>query len=200
MKLSASKRQQILDAALLEFQNRGFKSSSMDSISKLAAVSKRTVYNHFSSKDELFVSVVLYSIEKMRAVNNTDFDPELSTEQQLKTIALSEIRLLQSAQTLQFARMMLAELISNPKIAQLLESKRPSFETKFDQWLKAAIKHGALSVTDHATAIQQFFNLLKGSAFWPALLQRKLLSKAEIEKVAQSTVTLFLNSYAKEPD
>ncbi|MBC8212737.1 MAG: TetR/AcrR family transcriptional regulator [Gammaproteobacteria bacterium] len=199
MNFSASKRQQIIDAALLEFQNRGFKSSSMDSISKQAEVSKRTVYNHFNSKDELFISVVLYALEKMHDVISTDFDPDSCIEQQLTRIALAEIDLLQSEQLLPFARMLMAELISNPKMALLLESKRPSFETKFDQWLKAAVKHGALSVADFEIAIQQFFGILKGSAFWPALLERKKLSKKQAEKVAQSTVSMFLNSYASRP-
>jgi len=171
----------------------------MDSISRQAEVSKRTVYNHFNSKDELFISVVLYTLEKMHDVISTEFDPGRCIEKQLTRIALAEIDLLQSEQLLPFARMLMAELISNPKMALLLESKRPSFETKFDQWLKAAVKHGALSVSDFEIAIQQFFGILKGSAFWPALLERKKLSKKQAEKVAQSTVSMFLNSYAKRP-
>jgi TetR/AcrR family transcriptional regulator of autoinduction and epiphytic fitness len=198
MKLSETKRRQIIHAALLEFQNRGFKSSSMDIISRKAEVSKRTVYNHFPSKDELFISVVLHALEKMHDVISTRFDPDTCIKKQLTHIALAEIGLLQSEEVLQFARMLLAELISSPNMAQLLESRRPSFETKFDQWLKAAVQHGALTIPDYETAVQQFFSLLKGSAFWPALLERKTMSKKQAEKVALSTVSLFLNSYANK--
>lgn len=199
MKLSESKRLQILNAALIEFQSRGFKSSNMDSISKLADVSKRTVYNHFSSKNELFVSVVFHSLEQMRSVDSADFDPTVSIKKQLTRIALSEIRLLQSEQLLPFARMLMTESIDNPKMAQLLESKRPSFEAQFDHWLKDAVKQGSLSITDYDTAIQQFFSILKGSAFWPAVLQMKTLSKKQATELAQSTASMFLNSYAKAP-
>jgi TetR/AcrR family transcriptional regulator of autoinduction and epiphytic fitness len=49
MAISDDKRGQILDAAVAEFQERGFAGASMDRIAERANVSKRTVYNHFDS-------------------------------------------------------------------------------------------------------------------------------------------------------
>ena len=53
-RLTDRKREAILSAAVEEFRTAGYEATSMDRIAAAAGVSKRTVYNHFPSKDELF--------------------------------------------------------------------------------------------------------------------------------------------------
>jgi len=57
-RLTDRKRAAIVAAAIAEFRARGFESTSMDRIATEAGVSKRTVYNHFASKDELFSQIL----------------------------------------------------------------------------------------------------------------------------------------------
>ncbi len=57
-RLTDRKRVAIVDAAIAEFREHGFDATSMDRIAATAAVSKRTVYNHFPSKDELFAEIL----------------------------------------------------------------------------------------------------------------------------------------------
>lgn len=58
MKLSEQKRVHILDAAEQLFFENGVANTSMDEVAKTAAVSKRTVYNHFETKDALFTPLL----------------------------------------------------------------------------------------------------------------------------------------------
>jgi AcrR family transcriptional regulator len=51
-------RRQILDAAYESFYKRGFTRSSVDEIAAMARVTKRTLYNHFDSKDNLLAAVL----------------------------------------------------------------------------------------------------------------------------------------------
>ena len=51
---TSQKRHEILDAAIREFQAVGYDNTSMDRIAESAGASKRTVYNHFASKELLF--------------------------------------------------------------------------------------------------------------------------------------------------
>ncbi|HEY8527434.1 MAG TPA: TetR/AcrR family transcriptional regulator [Acidimicrobiales bacterium] len=48
-----TKREQILDAARRCFYERGITATGVDAIAAAAGVSKRTLYNHFASKDDL---------------------------------------------------------------------------------------------------------------------------------------------------
>jgi AcrR family transcriptional regulator len=51
-------RRQILDAAYESFYRKGFARSSVDEIALAAKVTKRTLYNHFDSKDNLLAAVL----------------------------------------------------------------------------------------------------------------------------------------------
>ena len=55
---AAIKRDSILEAAIRAFRDVGYECTSMDRIAELAGASKRTVYNHFPSKEALFQAVV----------------------------------------------------------------------------------------------------------------------------------------------
>jgi AcrR family transcriptional regulator len=53
-----SKREQIVTEALKLFYREGFNATGVDRISAQAGVSKKTLYNHFKSKDELVLTTL----------------------------------------------------------------------------------------------------------------------------------------------
>lgn len=53
-----SKREQIVSVALKLFYQNGFHATGIDRIIKEAKVSKKTLYNHFKSKDELVLAAL----------------------------------------------------------------------------------------------------------------------------------------------
>jgi AcrR family transcriptional regulator len=53
-----SKREQIVSVALKLFYQNGFHATGIDRIIKEAGVSKKTLYNHFKSKDELVLAAL----------------------------------------------------------------------------------------------------------------------------------------------
>jgi AcrR family transcriptional regulator len=52
------RRKQILEAALVEFGRRGFAATSIARIAERVGISKGNVYVHFSSKDEIFETLL----------------------------------------------------------------------------------------------------------------------------------------------
>jgi AcrR family transcriptional regulator len=55
---SAETRQQIIDAAYTLFYQSGFMRTGVDAIANAAGITKRTLYQHFYSKDELIGAVL----------------------------------------------------------------------------------------------------------------------------------------------
>ena len=55
---SAETRQQIIDAAYTLFYQSGFIRAGVDAIANAAGITKRTLYQHFGSKDELIEAVL----------------------------------------------------------------------------------------------------------------------------------------------
>jgi len=62
------KKDAVLDAAKRRFHRFGVKKTTMDEISSDAGVSKKTVYEIFRSKDELFVSLFIRETLKVRKI------------------------------------------------------------------------------------------------------------------------------------
>ena len=56
---SDAKREAIIQAATQAFQEYGVNGTSMDKLAELANVSKRTVYNHFATKEDLVMHLVI---------------------------------------------------------------------------------------------------------------------------------------------
>ncbi len=55
---SEEKRQAILEIAKDSFTKQGFEQTSMSHIAKMLGGSKATLYNYFSSKEEIFTAVM----------------------------------------------------------------------------------------------------------------------------------------------
>ena len=76
-----SKREQIVSVALELFYQNGFHATGIDRIIKEAGVSKKTLYNHFRSKDELVLAALrkrdeLFRNNLMRKVERLSHVPK----------------------------------------------------------------------------------------------------------------------------
>ena len=60
---AAKTREKIIDAAYGLFWRQGFVRASMDDIAARASITKRTLYQHFRSKDDLMVVVLAHANE-----------------------------------------------------------------------------------------------------------------------------------------
>ncbi len=59
------KRSRIIDAAFQLFSTRNYYEVMIDDVAKLASIAKGTVYNYFSSKEELYFSIMRLRMEKL---------------------------------------------------------------------------------------------------------------------------------------
>jgi AcrR family transcriptional regulator len=62
---AADRREAILDAARSAFAERGFHKTSLDSVAERAGVSKALLYEHFSSKRELYVAMLEMHVHEL---------------------------------------------------------------------------------------------------------------------------------------
>jgi AcrR family transcriptional regulator len=64
--IGSSKREQLIQAALELFSKNGFHAVGVDTISERANITKRTLYHHFKSKEELILAALRYYDERFR--------------------------------------------------------------------------------------------------------------------------------------
>ena len=195
--LNKEKRTAIVDAALAEFSENGFAATSMDRVAARANVSKRTVYNHFPSKDTLFEALTQEWLESAVQSLEQPYNPHESLEHQLKQIALSELDALKSARFLELARVSLVEYTRSPEKARVAYAKFRQNENGLIRWLRHAAQDGRLKIEDATFSAEQFTSLIKAFAFWPQVIaDEPAPGEMEREAIVDSAVAMFLNHYS----
>lgn len=81
---NAQSRQRILDAALLEFSEKGYEGASLNTVCAQHGISKGVIYHHFRDKDEIYLLCVGRCFDEMTAyLRQSTGALEGSTEQKL---------------------------------------------------------------------------------------------------------------------
>jgi AcrR family transcriptional regulator len=84
-------RRRILDAAYRLFRRKGFTRVSMDDIAAATAVTKRTLYHHFTSKDALLGAVLDAQQELALAAFRTFGDRMAGSPEQMITAMFEQL-------------------------------------------------------------------------------------------------------------
>lgn len=67
--LELSLREKILQAAVLEFGDKGYEGARMDEIAKASGASKQVCYHHFKSKEDLFAQALKAAYQAFRGTD-----------------------------------------------------------------------------------------------------------------------------------
>lgn len=196
-RLTDRKREAIVRAAVEEFRSAGYEATSMDRIAAVAGVSKRTVYNHFPSKEELFALILEELWQSSVASIELPYRADQPLDVQLLQLLRQKLDLLGDANFIDLARVAMAEIIHSPERAQAIVCRMGEKESGVSAWIRAAIADGRLREVDPEFAGHQLQGLVKSFAFWPQVTMGQApLAPKERTRVAESAVAMFLGFYA----
>lgn len=196
-RLTDRKRAAILEAAVAEFRHAGYEATSMDRIAASAGVSKRTVYNHFPSKDELFAHILQQLLARSLSSPDLLYRPDRPLRPQLLELVQQKLQLLHDEAFIDLARVAIAAVIPSPERAQAMFARMGDKEEGLTVWVRAAAADGRLKIEDPQFASMLLQGMIKGFAFWPQItLGQPVLTPAQREQVAQTTTDMFLAYFA----
>lgn len=200
-RLTDRKREAIVQAAIAEFREHGFAGTSMDRVAAAAEVSKRTVYNHFPSKDELFEAILLHLWDRSHALPELRYDAARPLPEQVRAALDAKMQLLDDPSFIALSRVAMAEMMHTPERAQAMVARLSEKEEDLPVWIRAAQADGRLRPgVDAQYAAHQLHGLVKAFAFWPQIaLGQPPLSPAQREQVLSDAVAMFLALYATQP-
>ncbi|WP_350568881.1 TetR/AcrR family transcriptional regulator [Pseudomonas sp. H26/SER47-MNA-CIBAN-0231] len=197
-RLTDRKREAIIQAAIAEFRAHGFEITSMDKIAATAGVSKRTVYNHFPSKEELFAEILNQLWARIIAEPSVSYDREQPLHEQLRLMLREKVQMMADENFLTLARVAIAATIHSPERAQNMIERMGEREEGLTVWIRAAQADGRLKPVDPEFAAHQVQGLLKAFAFWPQIsLGRAALDPDAQNAVAESALVMFLALYQR---
>ena len=197
MKLTEKKRKDILDAAIEEFREQGFPAARVNRIAELAGVSKRTLYKHFESKEQLFQAIIDILLEQIAAAPKLSYRPDAPLRDQLVAAVRDYVSHLNGEHYMGLNRLVMSELLRDQDLARAFLSKAAMQDGPIKALISGAMQAGALRQADPGFAAGQLLSMVKHFLVWPLFLMG---AKAELDTDAVITdcVDMVLAFYGTE--
>lgn len=194
---SETRRQAILDAAAEVFQELGFERASMSTICQRLGYSKATLYNYFSSKEELFSAVVFEATETEFQATHQALDSTLEDiTQALESFGQRLLTLIYSPQVQAVRRLMVSEAGRSDLGRKCYERGPARNEAEIAEFLQQAMRAGKLRKADPRIAALHLRGLLEAEWFERFLFQiLKEVSAKEINETVRRSVAAFMVAY-----
>jgi AcrR family transcriptional regulator len=197
-----AKRQAILDTAYRLFRTQGFDKTSVSQITAEVGGSKATIYNHFPSKEVLFVECMTAAAEdyitdlaeqSVARLDASGTDPGAM----LREFGAGFLKVLCSPDIVATRRLMIAEA-SRSGVGKLFCTKLTALRAHVEAFLSQLMASGALRDDDPQLAAEHLRALLEAEIIEPLLLEAREDSpdEREIALVTDRAVAAFMRAYA----
>jgi TetR/AcrR family transcriptional regulator of autoinduction and epiphytic fitness len=178
------------------FLARGFGSVSMDELAEAAGVARRTLYNQFASKEEIFREMLL----KVSGQLEDAFPPGIGTqgnvEEVLLLVASTILELHKRPEYLGFLRMVVADSRQFPWIAEEFAAVMEPQAERLMRYLAHLTAMGILDCRNPMLAAHQFIGMLNELSLWPWMTGRESVPVPEKE-IIEETIRMFLQHYRR---
>ena len=192
------RREALLSAAEHVFLAKGYVSTTMADIAQAAGMSKKTIYQVFDSKKELFDALMMdrLTVLKMPA-EDADRPPALV----LRAVLLDISRFVLAPKQIALTRLILAEIASTPEVGDVMKTRCVQVETMMQNWLALQIARGVFDIPDIPSAAAMLFGIAFGDFHWHLLLQLgEAPSEAALVARIERSVAVFMREFAAAPE
>ena len=191
-------REVIVAAATRLFLERGFGAVSMDELAAAARVARRTLYNQFASKEEIFREM----LQRVSGQLENAFPPGIETqgdvEAVLRSVARMILQLHKNQDYLGFLRMVVADSRQFPWIAEEFAAVMDPQTERLVRFLAHLTSMGVLDCRNPILAAHQFMGALNDLSLWPWMMGRERIPVPD-EELVEETIRMFLEHYQAAP-
>ena len=183
-----------MEAAERLFFERGFGAVSMDELAEAAGVARRTLYNQFASKEEIFREMLGRASAQLEGAFPPGIETRGDVDDVLSLIARAILQLHQHPEYVGFLRMVMGDSRQFPWIAESFGAVMDPQSDRLVRYLAHLAAMGVLDCPNPALAAHQFMGALNEVTLWPRLIGREGLAIPEDELI-EGTVRMFLRHY-----
>src|ERR1700744_2821852 len=190
------RRETILQIAHAAFLEDGYAATSMSSIAAKVGGSKATLYNYFSSKEELFAAVIA---ERCRDFEELLYDVDLEAQdfrKVLPTLGERAVRWMLRDDSIATFRLITAETGRFPELGRAFYLAGPlKGKEMLAEFFGRATENGHLKPGHTMTMTSHFMALCKGDLQHRKLLNIDKPGDKDIEASVANAVNAFLAAY-----
>ena len=186
------------------FLKSGYLGANMEEIAALSAVSKQTIYKHFSSKEALFVEIVTSMTDAASATVHNNV-PEMAEDRDiagfLHMYAYRQLTVVLTPRLMQLRRLVIGEVARFPELAKILYERGPHrAKVILAQTFQRLAARGLLVMDDPLLAASHFNWLVMSEPLNRAMLlgDDAIPKPAALRRHAAEGVRVFLAAYGKK--
>ncbi|PLC51044.1 transcriptional regulator [Pollutimonas subterranea] len=192
---SEARREAIMTVALNVFREVGFDAASMSQIAARVGGSKATLYNYFSSKEELLLAAMVasgdnYAREVLRLLQTSD---DLPT--QLRRFVVSLLKLVGSAEPIEILRVAISVGGTSDIGRQFYELGTRTCWVEITKVLRDEVSKGNLRDSDPDMMAMLLRSLCESELIRNLLGAGRVMNDKEVEQKAGCIVDIFLRVY-----
>lgn len=190
-------------AARAVFLEEGYDGAKMDTIARVAAMSKATLYAHFANKGDLFEALIRH---ECRAVNATLYKPDPANPaiaDELRKVALNYRQIFIRKAGIELYRILVPVAPRFPRLARIFHAEGPAATIRqVADYLGVMRDAGHLRLPDPELAARQFLALVTEDIKLDGALGLPSANAHKTERLIASGIAMFLAFYARpaEPD
>ena len=162
-----SSREAIVEAAERLFLQRGFGAVSMDELAEAAGVARRTLYNQFASKEEIFREMLQRVSGQLEHALPPGIETQGNVEEVLRLVARAILDLHKNPEYLGFLRMVAADARQFPWIAEAFAAVMDPQRERFVRYLAHLTAMGVLDCRNPMLARTSLRGCLTSSRYGP---------------------------------
>jgi AcrR family transcriptional regulator len=190
--------QELLEAALSVFAEKGFTAARLDEIAARAGVSKGTLYLYFPSKEALLEALIDAAIlPRIERVERLAARWPGSSARLLRTIARMVARVLRHERIVAFPKLVIAEATNFPAFAERYRRRVIDRGVALLAGVIArGIERGELRPVDPGTAARLFVAPVLFAAIWQTCFARPDAPALDPEALLRTHLDIFLRGLA----
>jgi AcrR family transcriptional regulator len=190
------KSDQIRATATELFLRHGYDGVSVDGIVRIVGGSKTNIYNHFNSKEGLFVAIVQGLCEEFLSPLVTIDVSALGVEKGLRTLALALLGILLQDRHLAFQRLVIAETARFAALGRIWFDSGPERSRSIiAQFIEKQQRVGRLRRGDPHQSATLFHDMITFDLLYRAMLGDRP-SDDEIRRRIDMAIDAFLHGFA----
>jgi AcrR family transcriptional regulator len=179
-------RQEILDTATILFVDRGYHGIGMREIAANAGVSKALLYYHFQNKEDLFLAILMESLEKIGDLVRLAQQPGKTTRQQIEIVFMGMTAWEPNQRVMIYVAKQEAKHLSESQRAEFMKTFHHNFIGQVQDIFANGIRRGEVQAVDPGLLSQILIGMVS-----PALSAAGTVN--EVQGIMKKILELFFD-------
>lgn len=194
------RREEILDAALGEFSEKGFRGATIKSIATRAGIgSPALLYWYFKDKEDLFQGVLGRHAPILQALRHSDELLERPPEEVLPQLARAYLATVNSPIPQRLARLVVGEALRRPELADAIVKRGPLQVLRFLQnYMTRQVELGRFRRHDVRSSARAFIGMLIPQAAANVVLPALKADGLSDDEHLRTSIEIFLRGLRRD--